>query len=93
MSTPDLPVPRECTSRLFTFIPGNGTVYELIVTDLGEGYVLTWTNALGGGRAATFRWDSWAAPLYLAEKLRIHPDGGDCLALGNFLEFLKKEIR
>lgn len=91
MSDSSLPVPRECLSRIFVYTPGNGTVYELIVTDLGEGYILTWTNALGGGRAATLRWDSWAAPSYLAEKLRIHPDGGDCAAIGQFLESLKKE--
>lgn len=89
---PELVPPRECLSRRFAYTPGNGTLYELIVTDLGDGFVLTWTNSLRGGRAATLRWDMLPPhPTYLASKLDIHPDGGDCRALIDFLVLLQKE--
>jgi hypothetical protein len=89
---PQLVPPRECLSRRFAYAPGNGTLYELIVTDLGDGFVLTWTNSVVGGKAATLRWDALPPhPAYLAEKLWLHPDSADVHALIDFLILLQKE--
>jgi hypothetical protein len=83
---------REMTSRLYDYIPGNGSLYKLIVTDAFHGaFVLTWTNSVTGGRAATLRWDSLPPhPAYLAEKLGLHPESGDVRALCQFLDQLKE---
>jgi hypothetical protein len=87
-----LSAPRDLKSQRFIYTPGNGTLYELIVTDLGDGFVLTWTNHPLGGRAATLRWDSMPpAPFYLADKLGIYNGSGDIAPLVDFLTIIRKD--
>jgi hypothetical protein len=72
--------------RRFQFVPGDGQSYDIMYGKVeGEGYLLVWLSKGGSGGVA-FRFSgSYVAASYLAEKMGLHPQSKDTLALLAFL--------